>query len=372
MRSIPTVAMALLFALTPILAEDPPPGVSVDPEGNPLPNAQKTEKPVENKAPDALTTGKTPGIADPSRGKTYLDFGISAAKKQDYQAAFDFFTKACDNGDPAGCFALGTMFVNGIGIQSNMQKAQRYYELGCSGGDPTACSALASIYDKKRDATLSDKKKAIEFWLTGCSGGDLIACNNIAYSYANGDGVPKDYFKAMQYYRFSCDGGNDIGCYNLGLLSNTNNVYGYDRANLTPVDLNYVACKAGDIKGCANLGWIYANGLSGAPVSYFYAGQYFRRACNAGDVPSCNNLGVLYQRGLGVTQDTKKALDLFAYTCNVGNQSGCSNYRIFKDKLRQKSSINTGAFFYPNDPKLGKRPFLGRDPRVDRARVPRR
>lgn len=365
MKKLFFVIFLTIFAL--VRAEDMPPGVTVDADGNPLP--QKSAPDPEQALPPNLTD---PAMTPPARAKNYLDFGISAAKNQDFATAFDFFKKACDSGNPAGCFALGTMYVNGIGIQNDLQKAERYYELGCAGGDPTACSALASIYDKKRDASLDDKQKALELYLTGCAGGDLIACNNVAYAYANGDGVKKDYFKALQYYRYSCDGGNDLGCYNLGLLSNTNNIYGYDRANLTPVDLNYIACNAGDIKGCANLGWIYANGLSGAPVSYFYAGQFFKKACDAGDIPSCNNLGVLYQKGLGVTQNTNRALDLFAYVCNVGNQSGCENYKIFKDQLSRNPRINSGNLFFPNDPKLGRKPFLGRDPRINRAQNSRR
>ncbi|MDU7693462.1 MAG: SEL1-like repeat protein [Helicobacter sp.] len=364
--------IASLLAPIALQAMDTPPGVNVDGDGNPLPKSGAPTLAPNPQSQDPMLPNPSPDLTNPTTAKNYLDFGIEAAKKQDYKAAFSFFTQACDNGDPAGCFALGTMFVNGIGIQKDLQKAERYYEVGCSGGDPTACSALASIYDKKRNASFDDKQKAIELYMTGCSGGDLVACNNLAYSYAQGDGVKKDYFKALQYYRYSCDGGNDIGCYNLGLLSNTNNIYGYDRANLTPADLNYIACNAGDIKGCANLGWIYANGLAGAPVSYFYAGQYFKKACDASDIPSCNNLAVLYQRGLGVTQDTKKALDLFAFTCNAGNQAGCNNYKIFKDQLSSRRSYDSGELFFPNDPKLGKRPFLGRDPRVNRAQANRR
>ncbi len=48
--------------------------------------------------------------------------------------------------------------------------------------------------------------------------------------FANGSGVPKDYYKAMSYYKFSCENGNDMGCYNLGLMSNVNNIYGIDKA----------------------------------------------------------------------------------------------------------------------------------------------
>ena len=91
--------------------------------------------------------------------------------------------------------------------------------------------------------------------------------------------------------------------------------------------------QAGDIKGCANLGYMYANGLDGAPLSYAYAAKYFKMACDGLDIGSCSNLGVLYQKGLGVTQNIDYALDLYAYACNAGLQQGCDNYRILKQDL---------------------------------------
>ena len=322
----------------------------------PNPNPDERKIPLDN-----AETGNS--MTSPKTSKDLLYFGMEAAKKGDYSAAFNFFTQACDNGNPAGCFAVGTMYMNGVGIQTDIQKAERYYQLGCSGGDATACSNLAMIYDYKEQASASDKEKALQLYMTGCQGGDALACNNLAYMYANGDGVQKDYYKAMQYYKYSCDAGSDLGCYNLGLLTNTNNIYGYNRANLTIVDMNYLACNAGDIGGCANLGWIYANGLNGAPVSYYYAARYFNIACNGGNVGSCNNLAVLYQKGLGVTQDTQRALDLFSYSCNLGHQKSCDNYRIYKQQLSSGKRMDQGAFFFPNDPKMGKKPPLGKDPK---------
>lgn len=321
---------------------------------------QNPQNPAPSIAPNPAPDD--PSLASPKTAKDYLNLGIEATKKQDYRSAFFHFKRACDNGQPAGCFALGTMYSNGVGVMSNLDKAERYYEMGCSGGDPTACSSLAKIYDSKDRASAQDKQTALDLYTAACQGGDLVACNNLAYMYATGDGVPKDFYKAINYYTYACNAGSDLGCYNLGLLSNTNNIYGYNRANLTTVDLNYLACNAGDIKGCANLGWIYANGLAGAPVSYHYAGKYFEQACGYGDVPSCNNLAVLYQKGLGVPQDTQRALDLFSYSCNMGNQGACNNYRIYKQQLSGENSPNRGSLFFPNDPNLGKKPNLGVPP----------
>lgn len=273
-------------------------------------------------------------LTSPDIPTAQLKAAMDAMKKNDVATAFALFKKSCDGGNPSGCFGLGTMYATGKGVDVNLQKAQRYYEMGCSAGDPTSCTNLAMLYNEKTNASKDDKELAVQFYMTACQGGDAIACNNLGFMYANGDGVAKDFFKAIRYYKLACNGGSNLGCYNLGLMSNTKNIYGKNKNALSKADLNYVACNAGDIKGCANLGYMYANGLEGVPLSYAYAAKYFKMACDSADVKSCNNLGVLYQKGLGVTQNTRYALDLYAYTCNAGLQQGCDNYRILKQDLQ--------------------------------------
>lgn len=273
-------------------------------------------------------------LTSPDIPTAQLKAAIDATKKGDLITAFGLFKSSCEGGNPSGCFGLGTMYASGRGVELNMQKAQQYYEMGCSAGDPTSCTNLAMIYNEKSGASKDDKELAVQFYMTACQAGDAIACNNLGFMYANGDGVNKDFFTAIRYYKLACNGGSNLGCYNLGLLSNTQNIYGKNKSSLSKADLNYAACNAGDIKGCSNLGWMYANGLEGAPLSYAYAAKYFKIACDSADVKSCSNLGVLYQKGLGVTQDTKYALDLYAYACNSGLQQGCDNYRILKQDLQ--------------------------------------
>ncbi|RDU60619.1 sel1 repeat family protein [Helicobacter sp. MIT 14-3879] len=271
-------------------------------------------------------------LADPRSSSATLNAGVDAARKGDYKKALSMFNTACDQGNPAGCFGVGVMFMYGAGVQSDTQKAIKYYQKGCAGGDPTACANLGMIYDEAPNMG-NNKQKAAEMYMTGCAGGDVDACNNIGWAYANGQGVPKDINKALQYYRFACDAGSQLGCYNLGLLNNTNNTYGINAASMNPVDLNYVACNAGDIVGCANLGWIYSQGIEGAPRNYGLAAQYFNTACIGGVASSCNNLGVLYEQGRGITQNAGQALEMYSLACEAGLHNGCNNYKNLKAKV---------------------------------------
>uniref|UniRef100_UPI003988FB00 tetratricopeptide repeat protein n=1 Tax=Helicobacter bizzozeronii TaxID=56877 RepID=UPI003988FB00 len=93
-------------------------------------NPPTTPKPTNPKA-----NNNPPAVAQEA-----LSAGISAIKVGDYRSAFKLFAKSCDQGNPAGCFAVGTMYDNGVGIQRDPEKATRYYEMGCSGGDASECA----------------------------------------------------------------------------------------------------------------------------------------------------------------------------------------------------------------------------------------
>ncbi|WP_104624984.1 tetratricopeptide repeat protein [Helicobacter felis] len=347
MMSLNIVLRGLLGLLLCVLwlegADSTPTPPSQNAQEPPVPPPTPPKNPPTLQQPPA-TPPMTDRLTPPAMAQDALSAGITAVKRGDYKSAFRLFVQSCDQGNPAGCFAVGTMYSNGVGIQVDMDKAQRYYELGCSGGDASACADLAQVYDSKKQATLDDKEKAAQLYAVGCSGGDVLACNNLGWMYANGVGVPKNYYKAIEYYKYACEHGSDLGCYNLGLMSNVKNIYGFNKAQLSNVDLNYLACNAGDIQGCANLGWIYAKGEQGVPVNNFFAAKYFEKACQGGNLSGCNNLGVLYQKGLGVPQNDQRALDLFSYVCNYGLQSGCDNYSLFKEKLL-KANPNYGRLF---------------------------
>ncbi|WP_110558075.1 tetratricopeptide repeat protein [Helicobacter cinaedi] len=273
-----------------------------------------------------------------NESNTALKSAMSFAKQGDYESALQLFMQSCDQGNAAGCFGSGLIYMYGAnsGVP-NPQKAVDYYYKACVGGDAVACANLAMAYDNGQGVK-EDKDQAAQLYEVACQGGDSLGCTNIGWMYANGVGVKKDYQKALAYYNSACQLGSDLGCYNLGLMSNTYNVYGMTKDKMSYVEMNYVACQQGDIVGCGNLGWMYATGSSGAEKSYYNAAKYFTLACDSGHIQSCNNLGVLYDGGFGVRQDKRKAIELFGLACDYGIESGCNNYSL----MRTRGSVSAG------------------------------
>lgn len=256
-----------------------------------------------------------------------LNAAVDLAKKGQMQQALELFKQSCNEGNPAGCFGSGLMYMYGQGTINNPQIATNYYFQACAGGDGVACTNLAIAYDEGMGVQM-DKEKALQYFLVGCENGDSTGCNNAGWMYANGVGTPKNYYQSLASYNKSCNLGSELGCYNLGLMSNTYNVYGIDKDRLGAIDMNYIACSQGDMVGCANLGYLYATGDAGAPINYFNAAKYFDMACQGGVMSACNNMGVLYDNGRGVLMDKLRAMELFAYACQNGFETACQNYRI--------------------------------------------
>lgn len=269
-------------------------------------------------------------LTSPNNARNTVIAGVDAAQKGQYKKAFMLFNQACTEGNPAGCFGVGSMYLYGVGTYQNTQEAMNFYQIGCSSGDPTSCSNLAMLYDRQ-NATIN-KKETVSLYATACDGGDMLACTNVGWMYANGAGTKKDINKAMQYYKIACDGGSDLGCYNLGLMSGMNTPLKPTPKTNATEDMNYRACMGGDQVGCANLGYMYANGIDGVKRDYYMAAKYFDLSCKAGVVSSCNNLGVLYMNGTGVVQNFVQAMNLFSYACNNGIEAACKNYKILKEE----------------------------------------
>ena len=87
------------------------------------------------------------------------------------------------------------------------------------------------------------------------------------------------------------------------------------------------ACDLKDGSSCALAGSTYYE----EKQDFFKAIQYYEKACDFKFSISCNSLGILYAKGRGVRQDKVKAKKYFGKACVLGNQKGCSNYKILNE-----------------------------------------
>lgn len=95
--------------------------------------------------------------------------------RQDYKKAFEWFTKAANQGDSGAQNILGVMYDNGQGVRQDHYKAKEWY-------------------------------------IKAVNQGNAAAQVNLGLMYAKGQGVRQDYRKAKEWFGLSCDNGFQRGC----------------------------------------------------------------------------------------------------------------------------------------------------------------
>jgi len=80
----------------------------------------------------------------------------------------------CDNNNYKGCLALGSKYLNGDGVAKNIQKAEVVFSKACDGGEMAGCFILGTLHLGLLDVV--NKQKAIAFYTKACNGGFDMAC----------------------------------------------------------------------------------------------------------------------------------------------------------------------------------------------------
>jgi TPR repeat protein/CHAT domain-containing protein len=120
-----------------------------------------------------------------------------------------------------------------------------------------------------------------------------------------------------------CRQGKSSACYDLALAYDDRQV-GPTESGALAARFYDLACSGGDLRGCDNLGAMYANG-QGVTLDGPRAASLFESACNAGSMGACHNLAVLREQGLHVRQDAASAATLYKRACDAGLANSCHN-----------------------------------------------
>jgi len=156
----------------------------------------------------------------------------------------------------------------------------------------------------------------------------------------------KNYKEAIELWKQSCDTGNMAGCNNLAFMYANGKGVHFDEQRAS--ELYALTCDAGDSTACSNLGAIYENGVGKVRQNFVKATRLYNKSCKAGNNMGCNNLADAYYRGRGVARhDTQLAANIYKDTCNNGSIYGCYSlaqmYR--KGKGIQQNRSKAKAFY---------------------------
>jgi len=101
----------------------------------------------------------------------------------------DEFRRACEQGDPEGCYRLGLVLSPGVKIPSDAEAFDLFVK-ACDEGYSEACERLGMIHLTRK--TFYEAEIAARYLTTGCNDRLLESCAELSKMYKHGNGVQKD------------------------------------------------------------------------------------------------------------------------------------------------------------------------------------
>ena len=229
-------------------------------------------------------------------------------EKCDYKKAFEYATIAAEDDEKDGYSVLGFLYLNGKGVEKNIELALENYKMAAALGDEGAMNQIGFIF-MGNDVVDANPDQSFYWFSEAAKKGHDVGLYNVGYCYQNGFGVGKDEEKAAEYFKQAADLGYadamfDLGGYYQNILIDSNKAKMWYQK----------AAELGHAEAINCLGVIYSD----IEEDYEEAVKCYERAVELEVPMAYRNLALCYRDGQGVEQDLKKAEKLFAKAAELG------------------------------------------------------
>ena len=251
------------------------------------------------------------------------ELGVIYFGKKNYEAAFDWFSKAAALVDESAIGAfdrpfyyLGLCHQSGLGVEKNLTKAFEYFNLVATPGAQYEYHAklrLAHMYFDG-DGVIADKTKAFELFREAASNGtDAEILFDAMYMTGrclyDGTGTAVDKGKAFDWFAKSAPLGNIAAMVCAADMCFDGE---YCEQNYRTAFCWYRrAAELGDVRAMYMLGRCYFAALGTAYVDQEEAFKWFEKAALNGAVEAMYMLGRYYDEGYGTCFDKWTAFDWY-------------------------------------------------------------
>lgn len=222
---------------------------------------------------------------------------------QDYDLAFENFTKAAEKSHTAAQFYLGECCYLGNGTEQSYEEAAKYYLEAAQEDYMPAQNSIGMCY-KYGDGTEIDPDKAFFWFMQAAKDGYADAQNNLALCYEKGIGTEINPASAARWYKSAAAQGNAQAEYNLGIC------YRYGLGVEQDHEESFRWLKLSAIQGYAQaqtlLGNSHMDGV-GVEKNIPEAIRWFKKAADQKIARALIALGNFYEKGDGVEKDLHEA-----------------------------------------------------------------
>lgn len=248
---------------------------------------------------------------------------FTGAVELEDQNIFNLFFPAAQKGDSDAQFIIGTLYLDGNGVEQNYYEAVEWLQKSVNQGNTKGLYPLGwcNQFGKGKEI---DKREALRLYKMAVEDPNIIndykssAQFQIGRLYQEGDGIKQDFNKALYWYKQSAQNGSVdaqfcLGeCYRLGLGTSQD----YKEA----LKWYKKAAEQDYILAIINIGVCLQYG-QGCEKNLEQAVQYYKKAADLGDAIAQYNLGLCYQIGEGVDQNNKMAFYYINQSANGGDET---------------------------------------------------
>ena len=240
-----------------------------------------------------------------------------AIQADNFQQAYELIQPLANASDPRAQTMLGWLYLHGMGVEKNVERALRYLSMAAEQGDSHAQQALGAVY-LKGEHVAQDFKRAREFLIAAANKNDGHANYLLGWIYENGQGVSIDQTAATAYYYKAAVAGDHAGQAAYGWAKVAGQGTNEDYA--TGVEWLRRAVEAGDEYGKLALALAYLRAEDES--NYGEARRLLESSALGGDHRVYVALGDIYRRGRGVAKDPVKAFAYYSRAASLGSSAG--------------------------------------------------
>eukprot|EP01138_Halocafeteria_seosinensis_P015177 gb/GECG01015490.1/.p1 GENE.gb/GECG01015490.1/~~gb/GECG01015490.1/.p1 ORF type:complete len:403 (+),score=54.12 gb/GECG01015490.1/:1-1209(+) len=245
--------------------------------------------------------------------------GLGYKKQGDYVAAVSLYTLAAERGNMYAQNDVGSFYIEGQGVQKDLEKALHYYEMAVKQGDKFAEQAAGAIYldiENKGQEHYKNTERAKILLERAASQGMKESKYYLGRMYNEGIGVNVDKERARTLFASAASANSlraqwELGAMYLNYFNQRTEAFKW---------FKLAADNHGDAYSQYNVGSMLLNG-DGMEQDYVAAVPYLTKSSDQGFLPADHNLGLMYHWGLGVNQDSIKGREYLLRAANDGYNS---------------------------------------------------
>lgn len=230
-------------------------------------------------------------------------------EKCDYKKAFEYATIAADDENNEGYNVLGSLYLNGWGVEKNVNLALENYKMAAAFGDETAMNQIGIIFEGNDDFDANPEQSFYWFNEAAKKGLD-VGMYNLGYCYKNGFGTETDVEQAAEWFKKSAELGYVDAMCELGEYYQ-DTLVDYNKAKKWYLK----ASELGNSEAQNKLAVLYGD----IENNYQEAIKWYKKAMDQNNSWAYRNYAFCLWNGNGVKENKKKAMEMMQKAISLGN-----------------------------------------------------